>query len=99
MAGQAHSGTPGLRFAVGHKCTSHLGFGLERKELHRRVAKERRERAKALGLCRDCFKEAIIGQTKCEICSEKHRQRRRKYDAGRRAKAKAGPELNRKQAV
>ena len=61
----------------------------ERKEAQRRKAHRKRQRAKELGLCRDCMKPAIPDQTMCEICAEKHRQRRRKNDAGRRAKAKA----------
>ena len=68
----------------------------ERKELHRKKAQQRRQRTKALGLCRDCMKPAIPDQTKCEACAEKHRIRRRKDDAERRARRKAERELTSK---
>ena len=42
---------------------------------------------------------AIPGQTKCETCAEKHRQRRRKDDANRRAKAKQAKDLVRATAL
>lgn len=57
----------------------------ERREAHRRIAQERRQKAKELGLCRDCRAEAISGQTRCETCAEKHRISRRTYDVKRRA--------------
>ena len=45
----------------------------ERREAFRKAAKNRRERAKELGLCRDCREQAIPDQTRCEPCAEKHR--------------------------
>ena len=62
----------------------------ERKEASRRAAKDRRERAKKLGLCRDCRKQAIPNQTRCEACAENHRVRRRQDDATRRERGTAG---------
>ena len=60
----------------------------ERKEANRRTGRERRQRAKNLGLCRNCGKPAIPGQTRCITCAENHRQSRRRSDAIRRAAAK-----------
>ena len=48
----------------------------ERMEAKKRAAQERRRRARELGLCRDCNKKAIPGQTRCDTCAEKHRQSR-----------------------
>ena len=67
----------------------------ERKEFHRKNAQQTRLAAKALGLCRACRKPAIPDQTMCEVCAEKHRQRRRKSDAARRARQKAQRESQR----
>ena len=67
----------------------------ERKEFHRKNAQQTRLTAKALGLCRACRKPAIPDQTMCEVCAEKHRQRRRKSDAARRARQKAQRESQR----
>ena len=55
----------------------------EYKEASRRAAKDWRERAKELGLCRDCRGQAIPNQTRCEACAEKHRAQRRQNDAAR----------------
>ena len=57
----------------------------ERMEYRRLREQIRRQRAKALGLCRSCSNPAIPGQTRCLTCAEKHRQSRRVNDARRRA--------------
>ena len=62
----------------------------ERKEASRMAAKDRRERAKELGICRDCRKQAIPNQTRCEACAEKHRVERRQNDATRRERGASG---------
>ena len=66
----------------------------ERREAMRKAAQARRQKAKELGLCRDCSNKAIAGQSMCEACAEKHRQARRKDDTARRARLKAERELN-----
>ena len=64
----------------------------ERREYHRQLAQEQRQKAKELGRCRDCTKHtAIPGQTRCTTCAEAHRQSRRQSDANRRAAAKEKP--------
>ena len=60
----------------------------ERKKYRRRYAQEQRQKAKELGLCRNCNKPAIPGQTRCTTCAEHHRQSRRLSDAKRRVAAK-----------
>ena len=45
----------------------------ERREQHRLQEQERRRRAKALGLCRDCPNPAIPDQTRCPTCANRHR--------------------------
>ena len=55
----------------------------ERKEYHQRLAQARQRKAKDLGKYRQCSKQAIPGQTRCETCAEKHRQSRRHSDAKR----------------
>ena len=60
----------------------------------RKAAQARRQKAKELGLCRDCSNKAITEQSMCEACAEKHRQARRKDDTARRARLKAERELN-----
>ena len=60
----------------------------ERKEYNRHYAQEQRQKAKELGICRNCSKPAILGQTRCPECAEAHRQSRRRSDANRRAAAK-----------
>ena len=67
----------------------------ERKAYQRRQRRKQVQTAKETGKCRDCPNPAILGQTKCQTCAEKHRQRRRKSDAARRARAKAQRELGR----
>ena len=57
----------------------------ERKEYWRLLAQEKRQRAKELGQCRNCSKQAIPGQTRCPTCAEKHRESRRRGNAKRRA--------------
>ena len=47
------------------------------------------KRPNELGICRDCRKQAIPNQTRCEACAEKHRVRRRQNDATRRKKKAA----------
>ena len=49
----------------------------ERKEYRRLLAQEKRQKAKSLGLCKDCPNAAIPGQTRCAACAEKHRQHRK----------------------
>ena len=66
----------------------------ERREARRKATQARRQKAKELGLCRDCSNKAITGQSMCEACAEKHRQARRKDDTARRARLKAERELN-----
>ena len=63
----------------------------EHREASRQTAKDWRERAKELGLCRDCREQAIPKQTRCEACAEKHRVSRRKNDAKRRTAARGNP--------
>ena len=65
----------------------------ERKEYRRQLRRKPIRIAKETGKCKDCSNPAIPGQTKCETCAEKHRQRRRKDDANRRAKANQMPGL------
>ena len=60
MVGQAHSGTLGLRFQVGHECRFHLGFSLGTPYRHRRaaprslppMAQRARDGPKDVGSCR-----------------------------------------------
>ena len=58
----------------------------ERKETARQIAKKRRDRRIAAGLCDVCEGPPIPGQTRCEECAEKHRISRRKSDAKRRGR-------------
>ena len=58
----------------------------------RQLRRKQIQTAKETGKCRDCSNEAIPGQTRCEICAEKHRVIRRKYDTERRARLKAEKE-------
>ncbi len=60
----------------------------ERKEAMRLHAKKLREERKKTGQCRVCSNQAIPGQTRCEICRDKHRANRQLYDAKRREQAK-----------
>ena len=64
----------------------------ERKEAHSKSAQEGRQRARELGLCRDCNAKAIPGQIRCEACAEKPRQSHERRNAAK--KEKAGQELN-----
>ena len=48
----------------------------ERKERARASAAENRSKLKDAGLCRDCRRPAISGQTRCSDCAEKHRKSR-----------------------
>ena len=50
----------------------------ERKEAARQIAKKRRDRRIAFGLCVVCEGSPIPGETKCDTCAEKHRIARRK---------------------
>ena len=59
----------------------------KRREAHRKAARDWRERAKELGLCRDCREPAIPTQTRCEACAEKHRAAHRIYYAARRKRS------------
>ena len=66
----------------------------ECREIHRRTQQEKRKKAKALGMCRNCNNKAIPDQTRCDTCAERHRMSRRRNDADRRAKIKADQDLN-----
>ena len=57
----------------------------ERMEYHQRYQQERRRQAKLLGLCKSCTNSAILGQTRCPTCAEKHRESRRRSKAKRTA--------------
>ena len=57
----------------------------DRAAHHRRQEQERRQKAKELGLCRDCGQPAIPAQTSCETCADRHRVDRRKWQAQRSA--------------
>ena len=46
----------------------------ERGDQKRLFAQEKRRKAKALGLCRDCLNPAIPGKTRCSTCAKKHRE-------------------------
>ena len=48
----------------------------ERKDLQRLKAQRVRQERKAAGLCRDCANAVIPGQTRCEVCRDKHRASR-----------------------
>ena len=71
----------------------------ERKEYRRQLRRKQIRIAKETGKCKNCSNPAIPGQTQCETCAEKHRQRRRKDDANRRAKAKQAKDLVRATAL
>ena len=49
----------------------------ERRELHRHQTQAKRNEAKALGLCVDCWALTIPDRTRCETCAEQHRAQRR----------------------
>ena len=49
---------------------------LERREYRRRYAEEQRQRARLLGRCQNCGKQAIPSQSRCPTCAEAHRQGR-----------------------
>ena len=78
-----HGKSRGNRKAVGGHFTS-------RERPPRRRLKTGRERAKELGICRDCREQATPNQTRCEACAEKHRVRRRQGNATRREKGTTG---------
>ncbi len=46
----------------------------ELREYHRRYAQEQRQKARDLGMCRNCRKPAILSQTRCPTCPEHYRQ-------------------------
>ena len=48
----------------------------ERKEFQRLQKQKARRERKAAGLCKTCPNPAIPGQTKCEVCREKHNRNR-----------------------
>ena len=50
----------------------------ERKEYHRQYQRNLTKIAKETGKCKDCSNTAIQGQTRCEICAEKHRKPRKR---------------------
>ena len=45
----------------------------ERKKLQRLYKRRVRQEHKAAGLCLHCSQKAITGQTRCEVCRDKHR--------------------------
>ena len=55
----------------------------ERMEYRRSYAREKREKVKALGLCKSCSNTSIPGQARCPSCAERHRESRRRSDAKR----------------
>ena len=65
----------------------------ERRETLRKASQAHRQKAKNLGLCRDCSNPAIPERTRCKICAEKHRQAVRTRATTRRAKEKAEQNL------
>ena len=58
----------------------------ERKEAARQAARKRRDRRIAAGICVVCEGTPIPGETKCEVCAEKHRIARSKSQAKRRGR-------------
>ena len=48
----------------------------DRKEFQRLYKQQVRHECKAAGLCRNCSNKAITGQTRCEVCRDKHRASR-----------------------
>ena len=48
----------------------------ERKEAARLHAKKVRQERKSSGQCRGCSNQAIPGQTRCEVCRDKHNESR-----------------------
>ena len=48
----------------------------ERKKFQRLYKQKVRQERKAAGQCRNCSNEAITGQTRCEVCRDKHRASR-----------------------
>ena len=67
----------------------------ERTQKQKVQWKAKHGRAKSLGLCRHCGKPAILGQTRCDNCAQKHRVSRRAYDRKRRAAAEQTGEATR----
>ena len=61
----------------------------ECKQLNRDLQKSRRQRAKELGLCWQCFQPSIPGQTRYPACAEKHRQSNQRAAANRQASKNA----------
>ena len=60
----------------------------ERMAYQRLYQQKKQQEAIALGLCKHCRRPAILGQTRCESCAEKHRLSRRRTDAKRRPQPK-----------
>ena len=46
----------------------------EHKELMRRSTQERRDKAKLLGICVECGAPPIPDETRCQTCSNRHRE-------------------------
>ena len=46
---------------------------LGRAAYRRRNERERRQKAKECGQCRDCKNPSISGKTRCEVCAARHR--------------------------
>ena len=66
----------------------------ERIEARRQHLQARRQRAKELGICRDCKSPPVPGRLKCELCAEKHRGYRRKSAAAARARRDADRQVD-----
>ena len=60
----------------------------DRKEYVRLQKQKARQERKEAGLCRICSSTAIPGQTKCEMCRDKHRVSRRASATKQREKAR-----------
>ena len=60
----------------------------EGREQKRLQDQKYRQEKKAAGICQDCSKKAIPGQTRCEACRDKHNQTRKVSDAKRREETK-----------
>ena len=67
----------------------------ERKEALRKYKQEKRESAKALGICKHCGDPAIPDQTRCKKCAGKHQVAGRASAAKRYAEKKEARELKR----
>ena len=60
----------------------------ERKQYRRQYNRKLSKIAHETGKCKHCPNPAILGQTRCETCAERHREYRRRSDAKQKAMAK-----------